>query len=60
MIGEPIDKGMSYFLSRMDDLGNKVDKLQIRDQKPRKVPYKPQMTPKCGRGGSQRQTNGYP
>ena len=29
VIGDPIDKGMSYFLSRMDDLGNKVDKLQI-------------------------------
>ena len=28
VIGEP-DKGMSYFLSRMDDLGNKVDKLNI-------------------------------
>ena len=22
VIGEPINKGMSYFLSRMDDLGN--------------------------------------
>ena len=48
MIGEPLNKGMSYFLSRMDDLGNKVDKLQIRDQKPCKTSYKPQMTPKCG------------
>ena len=60
MIGEPIDKGMSYLLSRMDDLGNKVDMLQIRDQKPRRTPYKPQMTPKCGRGGGQRQTDRYP
>ena len=59
MIGEPLDKGMLYFLSRMDDLGNKVDKLQIRDQKPRKTPYKPQMTPKRGRGGGQRQNNRY-
>ena len=48
VIGEPIDKGMSYFLSRMDHLGNKVDKLQIRDQKPRKTTYKPQMTLKRG------------
>ena len=60
VIGEPLDKGMSYFLSRMDDLGNKVDKLQIRDQKPQKNPYKPKMTPKHGRGGGQRQTNRYP
>ena len=29
VIWEPLDKGMSYFLSRMDDLGNKVDKLHI-------------------------------
>ena len=44
----------------MDDLSNKVDKLQIREQKPRKTPYKPQMTPKRGQGGGQRQNNGYP
>ena len=60
VIGEPLDKGMSYFLSRMDGLGNKVDKLQIRDQKPRKMPYKPQMTPKRGQDGGQRQTDRYP
>ena len=60
MIGKPLDKGMSYFLSRIDDLGNKVDKLQIRDQKPGKTPYKPQMTLKCGQGGGQRQINKYP
>ena len=59
VIGEP-DKGMSYFLSRMDDLGNKVDKLKIREQKARKPPYKPQMTPKRGHGGGQRQPNSYP
>ena len=59
MIGEPLDKGMSYFLSRIDDLGNKVDKLHIRDQKPRKTPYKPQMTPKRSGGGGQRQTDRY-
>ena len=59
VIGEPHDKGMSYFLSRMDELGNKVDKLKIRDQKARKPPYKPQMTPKHSQGGGQRQTNGY-
>ena len=59
MIGEPIDKGMSYFLSRMDNLANKVDKLQIRDWRPWKTPYKPQMTPKHGRGGGQRQTDRY-
>ena len=41
MIGEPLDKGMSYFLSRMDDLGKNVDKLQIREQKPRKPPTSP-------------------
>ena len=41
----------------MDYLGNKVDKLQIRDQKLRKTPYKPQMTPKRCRGGGQRQTD---
>ena len=58
--GEPLDKGMSYFLSRMDDLGSKVDKLKIRDQKARKPPYKPQMTPKRGRGGGQCQNNNYP
>ena len=44
--GEPHDKGMSYFLSRIDELGSKVDRLKIRDQKARKTPYKPQMTPK--------------
>ena len=59
VIGEPHDKGMSYFLSRMDELGNKVDRLKIRDQKARKPPYKPQMTPKRGRRGGQRQTNSY-
>ena len=46
VIGEPHDKGMSYFLSRMDELGSKVDRLKIRDQKARKPPYKPQITPK--------------
>ena len=60
VIGEPHDKSMSYFLSRMADLGNKVDRLKIRDQKAQKPPYKPQTTPKRGRGGGQRQTNGYP
>ena len=59
VIGEPHDKGMSYFLSRIDELGSKVDRLKIRDQKARKPPYKPQMTPKCGRGGGRRQTNNY-
>ena len=59
VIGEPHDKGMSYFLSRMDELGNKVDRLKITDQKARKPPYKPQMTPKCGRGGGRTQTNNY-
>ena len=48
VIGEPHDKGMSYFLSRIDELGSKVDRLKIRDQKARKTPYKPQMTPKRG------------
>ena len=56
VIGEPQDKGMSYFLSRMDELGNKVDRLKIRDQKAHKPP---QMTPKRGCGGGQRQTNNY-
>ena len=50
---------MSYFLSRIDELGSQVDRLKIRDQKARKTPYKPQMTPKCGRGGDRRQTNSY-
>ena len=59
VIGEPHDKGMSYFLSRMDELGSKVDRLKIRDQKARKPPYKPQMTPKHGRGGGRRQTHSY-
>ena len=59
VIGEPQDKGMSYFLSRIDELGSKVDRLKIRDQKARKPPYKPQMTPKHGRRGGQRQPNGY-
>ena len=59
VIGEPHDKGMLYFLSRIDELGSKVDRLKIRDQKARKPPYKPQMTPKRGRRGGQRQTNGY-
>ena len=59
VIGEPHDKGMSYFLSRMDELGNKMDRLKMRDQKAWKPPYKPQMTPKRGHGGSQRQTNSY-
>ena len=59
VIGEPHDKGMSYLLSRMDELGSKVDRLKIRDQKACKPPYKPQMTPKHGRRGGQRQTNGY-
>ena len=59
VIGEPHDKGMSYFLSRMDELGNKVDRLKIRDQKAQKPPYKPQMTPKCGHRGGRRQTNSY-
>ena len=59
VIGEPHDKGMSYFLSRMDELGSKVDRLKIRDQKAHKPPYTPQMTPKRGRGGGQRQTNSY-
>ena len=59
VIGEPHDKGMSYFLSRMDELGNKVDRLKIRDQKVCKPPYKPQMTPKRGRRGGRRQTNSY-
>ena len=59
VIGEPHDKGMSYFLSRIDKLGSKVDRLKIRDQKARKTPYKPQMTPKCGRGAGWRQTNNY-
>ena len=59
VIGEPHDKGMSYFLSRIDELGSKVDRLKIRDQKAHKPPYKPQMTPKRGRGGGQRQTNSY-
>ena len=59
VIGEPHDKGMSYFLSRIDELGSKVDRLKIRDQKARKTPYKPQMTPKHGRGGGRRQTNNY-
>lgn len=59
VIGEPQDKGMSYFLSRMDDLGNKVDRLNLQDQRARKPPpYKPQMTPKRGRG--RRQNNNYP
>ena len=53
-------EAVKKLLSRMDDLGNKVDKLQIRDQKPRKTPYKPQMTLKRGRGGGQRQTDRYP
>ena len=57
VIGEPHNKGMSFFLSRMDELGSKVDRLKIRDQKARKPPYKPQITPKCGHRGSQRQTN---
>ena len=43
----------------MDELGSKVDRLKIRDQKAHKQPYKPQMTPKHGRRGGQRQTNGY-
>ena len=38
VIGGPHDKGMSYFLSRMDELGNKVERLKIRDQKARKPP----------------------
>ena len=59
VIGEPHDKGMSYFLSRIDELGSKVDRLKIRDQKARKPPYKPQMTPKRGHGGGQRQTNSF-
>ena len=59
VIGEPHDKGMLYFLSRMDELGNKVDRLKIRDQKACKPPNKPQMTPKHGRGGGWRQTNNY-
>ena len=59
VIGEPHDKGMSYFLFRIDELGSKVDRLKIRDQKARKPPYKPQMTPKRGRGGGRRQTNNY-
>ena len=59
VIGEPHDKGMSYFLSRIDELGSKVDRLKIRDKKACKPPYKPQMTPKCGCGGSRRQTNNY-
>ena len=36
-----------------------MDRLKIRDQKARKTPYKPQMTPKRGRGGGRRQTNNY-
>ena len=61
VIGESPDKGMSYFLSKMDDLGNKVDRLNIREQRACKPPpYKPQMTPKRGRGGGRRQTNNYP
>ena len=59
VIGEPHDKGMSYFFSRIDELGSKVDRLKIRDQKARKTPYKPQMTPKRGRRGGRRQTNSY-
>ena len=59
VIGEPHDKGMSYFLSRIDELGSKVDRLKIRDQKAHKPPYKPQMTPKHGRGGGRRQTNSF-
>ena len=59
VIGEPHDKGMLYFLSRIDELGSKVDRLKIRDQKARKPPYKPQMTPKCGHRGSRRQTNSF-
>ena len=59
VIGEPHDKGMSYFLSRIDELGSKVDRLKIRDQKASKTPYKPQMTPKHGRRGGRRQTNNY-
>ena len=59
VIGEPHDKGMSYFLSRIDKLSSKVDRLKIRDQKARKPPYKPQMTPKRGHGGGQRQPNSY-
>ena len=59
VIGEPHDKGMSYFLSRIDELGSKVDRLKIRDQKARKPPYKPQMTPKHRCRGSRRQTNSF-
>ena len=59
VIGEPHDKGMSYFLSRIDELGSKVDRLKIRDQKARKPPYKPQMTPKRGCRSSWRQTNSF-
>ena len=59
VIGEPHDKGMSYFLSRIDELGSKVDRLKIRDQKARKPPYKPQMTPKHGHGSGRRQTNSF-
>ena len=59
VIGEPHDKGMLYFLSRIDELGSKVDRLKIRDQKARKTPYKPQMTPKRGHEGGGRQTNNY-
>ena len=43
VIGQLLNKGVTYFLSRVDDLGNKVDKLQIRDQKPRKTPYDSKM-----------------
>ena len=59
VIGEPHDKGIWYFLSRIDELGSKVDRLKIRDQKARKTPYKSQLTPKHGRGGGRRQTNSY-
>ena len=59
VIGEQPTKGMEYFYNKLDRLEEKMGRMNLSDTGPRKPPFKPNVTPKRGRGGGPRPNGGY-
>ena len=59
VIGEQPTKGMEYFYNKLDRLEEKMGRMNLSDTGPQKPPFKPNVTPKRGRGGGPRPNGGY-
>ena len=55
----PVPNSISYFCSKMDKLEDKLGQLALFDNRPRRPPFKPTVTPRRGRGGGPGQSNPF-